>query len=99
MAMRPRFFDDIAGFAGTAFSAAQGMREEVHSLMRSRIDEVLYSLDLVRRDEFDAVQEMASRARQTQTEIETRLARLEERLDHLTPIAKIPETGAKSGPK
>ncbi|MDF7673339.1 accessory factor UbiK family protein [Acetobacteraceae bacterium ESL0709] len=83
MVDRPRFFDDLAGAAGTAFSAFSGIREEIHALIRSRIDEVLYSLDLVRREEFEVVQEMASRARQSQEEAETRLAELENRISKL----------------
>lgn len=83
MADRPRFFDDLTGFAGTAFSAVTGAREEVHALIRSRVDEVLYSLNLVRRDEFEAVQEMASRARLAQERSESRLTELEDRLNDL----------------
>lgn len=83
MADRPRFLDDLTGLAGNAFSAAHGAREEVHTLIRSRIDEVLYSLNLVRRDEFDAVQEMASRARLSQEKTEARVSELEARLNDL----------------
>lgn len=83
MVDRPRIFDDLAGAAGTAFSAFSGIREEIHALIRSRIDEVLYSLNLVRREEFEVVQEMASRARQSQEEIENRLAHLENRIKNL----------------
>lgn len=83
MVDRPRLFDDLAGAAGTAFSAFSGIREEIHALIRSRIDEVLYSLDLVRREEFEVVQEMVSRARQAQTETESRLNELEKRLGEL----------------
>ncbi|QDH16960.1 accessory factor UbiK family protein [Swingsia samuiensis] len=83
MADRPRFFDDIAGLAGNAFSAFAGAREEVHSIVRTRVDEILNSLDLVRRDEFEAVLEMAARARASQEEAESRLNSLESRLKDL----------------
>ncbi|QHI94945.1 accessory factor UbiK family protein [Aristophania vespae] len=95
MVDRPRIFDDLAGIAGTAFSAFSGAREELHALIRSRIDEVLYSLDLVRREEFDAVQEMASRARQSHIETADRLTALENRLSDLEQLLTEPESTPK----
>ena len=90
MAFRPRFLDDLTGLAGTAFSAASGLREEVHTLIRSQISEVLFSLNLVRRDEFDAVQEMASRARLAQEQAEQRIKDMEARLDELEQTLTAP---------
>ena len=46
MADRPKFFDDLAGVAGGAFSALAGIQQEVEALVRSRIDEALRKLDL-----------------------------------------------------
>lgn len=77
---RPRFFDDLAGMAGGALSALQGMREEMESQMRARIDDAIRRLDLVRRDELDAVAEMAANARAGQEAAEARLAALEARV-------------------
>jgi BMFP domain-containing protein YqiC len=88
---RPRFFDDLAGVAGGAMSALAGMREEAEALIRSRLDEAIRRLDLVRREELEAVQELAANARSGQeaaeaelvgvrhrlTELEARVARLE----------------------
>ncbi|MCX5618303.1 accessory factor UbiK family protein [Bombella sp. TMW 2.2543] len=90
MAFRPRFLDDLTGLAGTAFSAASGLREEVHTLIHSQINEILFSLNLVRRDEFDAVQEMASRARLEQEQTEQRIKALEARLDELEQTLTAP---------
>jgi len=78
---RPRFFDDLAGVAGGAFSAVSGLREEIHAMIRSRTDEILSSLDLVRREELDVVREMAAEARMAQAAAETRLAAIEKRLE------------------
>lgn len=80
MPERPRFFDDLAGVAGGAISALQGMREEMESQMRARIDDAIRKLDLVRRDELDAVAEMAANARAGQETAEARLSALEARL-------------------
>ena len=77
MAERPRFFDDLAGVAGGAFSALAGMREEVESTIRARVDEAIRKLDLVKREDMEAVQEMAVMARSGQEALEKRLAGLE----------------------
>lgn len=75
---RPRFFDDLAGVAGGALSAVSGLRDEVTALVRARVDEAIRKLDLVRREEFDAVMELASRARADADELAARVVRLEE---------------------
>ena len=80
MSDRPRFFDDIAGVAGGAFSALTGLREEAEAMIRSRLDEAIRKLQLVRREELEAVQELAANARAAQEEAESRLAVLESRL-------------------
>jgi BMFP domain-containing protein YqiC len=92
MSDRPRFFDDLAGMAGGALSALAGLREEAEAIVRARIDEALRRLDLVRREEFDAVQELAARARAGQEAAEARLAALEARL------AALEAAGAESLP-
>jgi BMFP domain-containing protein YqiC len=80
MSSRPRFVDDFAGVAGGAISALAGLRQEAEAVIRARIDETIRALDLVRRDQFDAVVEMAARAREGQEGAEGRIAALEERL-------------------
>jgi BMFP domain-containing protein YqiC len=77
---RPRFFDDIAGVAGGAFSAFTGLRDEAEALMRARLDETIRKLDLVRREDLEAVQAMAANARAGQEAAETRIAALEQRI-------------------
>ena len=80
MAERPRFFDDLAGVAGGAMSALAGLREEVEALARARIDEAIRRLDLVKREELDALAELAANARAGQEAAEARLAALEARI-------------------
>jgi len=63
MSERPRFFDDLAGVAGGALSALAGLREEMEALAKARIDEAIRRLELVRREEFDAMAELAANAR------------------------------------
>ena len=83
MTERPKFFDDLAGVAGGAFSALAGIREEAESMVRARVDEAIRKLDLVRREDLDAVGEMAANARASQEAAEARLAALEARLSKL----------------
>lgn len=83
MTERPKFFDDLAGVAGGAFSALAGIREEAESMVRARVDEAIRKLDLVRREDLDAVGEMAANARAGQEAAEARLAALEVRLSKL----------------
>jgi len=80
MSDRPKFFDDLAGMAGGAISALAGVREEAETMVRARIDEALRRLDLVRRDELDAIQELATNARAGQEEAAVKLAAMELRL-------------------
>ena len=83
MSDRPRFFEDLAGVAGGAISALSGLREEMEAVVRARIDETIRKLELVRREELDAVAELAARARAGQEAAEARLAALETRLTAL----------------
>lgn len=80
MADRPRILDDIAGVAGGALSALVGIREEVEAIVRARIDEAVRRLDLVKREELEAMAELAANARAGQEEAESRLADLEARV-------------------
>ena len=83
MSDRPRIFDDLAGVAGGAISALVGMRDEAEAMVRARIDETIRKLDLVRRDELDAMTEMAANARTGQETAETKLADLTARFEAL----------------
>ena len=86
MSERGKFFDDLAGVAGGAFSALAGMREEIEALVRARLDEAIRRLDLVKREDLEAVQDMAALARAGQDAAEARLAALEAQVAALTPI-------------
>ncbi len=72
MTDRPRFFDDLASVAGGAFSAFAGLRDEAEALARNQTDEMIRRLDLVRKSELDAVQELAANARAGQEAAESR---------------------------
>ncbi len=80
MSDRPKFFDDLAGVAGGAISALAGLREELEAMARARIDETIRRLDLVKREELDAMAEMAANARAGQEAAEAQLRDILERL-------------------
>jgi BMFP domain-containing protein YqiC len=75
-----RFFDDLAKVASGAASTVVGVRQEIETLVRQRIERLVADFDLVRRDEFEAVKAMAANARAEQERLERRLAELEAKL-------------------
>lgn len=95
MTERPKFFDDLAGMAGGAFSALAGVREEAETMIRARVEEAIRRLDLVKRDDLDAVQEMAANARAGQEAAEAKLAAIEARLSALEGTGSKPSTAAE----
>ena len=80
MSDRPKFFEDLAGVAGGAISALAGLREETEAAIRARVDETIRRLELVRRDELEAVADLAANARAGQEAAELRLTAMETRL-------------------
>ncbi len=98
MADRPKFFDDLAGVAGGAFSAFAGLRDEAEATFRAWMDDALRRLDLVRRDEFDAVSELAANARTGQEQAEARLAEALTRLAALEARVAVLETAGGAAP-
>lgn len=80
-----RFFDDIARVAGGAFNALAGVRGEIEAMVRQQFERLLADMNLVTRDEFEAVQGMAAKARSEQEALEKRVAGLEAALAGKTP--------------
>jgi len=83
MAMDNRILDDLAKVASGALSGIGGMKQEVESRLRTQFERILAGMDLVRREEFDAVKAMAAKARGEQEDLLTRMASLEARLKEL----------------
>ncbi len=69
-----RFFDEVAKLMTNAAGAAQGVRKELDTLVKTQVERVLGDLDVVQREEFEAVLAMAQKARE---ENETLLKRIE----------------------
>ncbi len=72
-----RFFDDIARVASGATSTLVNIRTELESMIKQRLERILADMDLVPRDEFEAVKAVASKARAEQELLEERIAELE----------------------
>jgi BMFP domain-containing protein YqiC len=80
-----RFFDEVAKLMTSATGAAQGVRKELDTLVQTQVERVLNNLNVVKREEFDVVRDMAEKARQENERLEKRLADLEAKLNPSTP--------------
>jgi BMFP domain-containing protein YqiC len=78
-----RFFDELAKVMTNAAGAAQGARREVDNLVRAQIERVLADIQVVQREEFDVVRDMAAMARTENETLRARVAELEARLASL----------------
>jgi BMFP domain-containing protein YqiC len=75
-----RFLDEFAKLMTDAAGAADGLKREMTSVMRSQGERLLQGMDLVQREEFEAVKEMAEKARAENERLEARIVELEARL-------------------
>ena len=86
-----RLLDDLARLTSGALGSLAGLKEEIDALVRRRLESLLAEMELVRREEFEAVKALAANARAAQETLEARLARLERALEEAAP------TRAKEG--
>jgi len=77
---RGQFFDDVTRIFTDAAGLADSARREVETLARSQLERVLASMNVVSREEFEAVREMALRARDENEKLAARIAALEAKL-------------------
>lgn len=78
-----RLFDEVAKLMTDAAGAAQGIRSEVEQVMRAQGERVLKDMDIVQREEFEAVKAMARQAREDNERLEARVTELEDQLESL----------------
>lgn len=69
-------FEDLSNLMTNAFGAAKGVGDEVRAVFRSRADEFIADMDLVSREEFEVVKEMAANARIEIEELKAQIAAL-----------------------
>jgi len=72
-----RILDDLARLASGALGSLSGLKTELDTLVRQRLERLLADMNLVSREEFDAVKAMAANARARQEALETRVTELE----------------------
>ena len=75
-----RFFDEMARLMNDAAGVASGVRREFDTMFRNQADRILRDLDVVKREEFEAVKEMARLAREENEALKARIAALEAKL-------------------
>ncbi|MGJ8571314.1 MAG: accessory factor UbiK family protein [Hoeflea sp.] len=75
-----RLLDELAKVMTDAAGAAQGVRREMERAMRSQLERLINSMDLVKREEFEAVRDMAIKAREENDALTARLDALEQKL-------------------
>jgi BMFP domain-containing protein YqiC len=75
-----RFFDEIGRLMNDAAGAAQGVKRELDTVMRTQAEKFLRDMDLVKREEFEAVKDMARLAREENEALKARIAALEAKL-------------------
>ena len=80
-----RFFDDISRLMTDAAGLADGARREAQTFARSQLERMMAGMDLVSREEFEAVREMAARARDENEKLAARIAVLEAKLAEPKP--------------
>jgi BMFP domain-containing protein YqiC len=79
-----RLFDDLARMANGAINTLSGVREEIESRLRERVERWLADMDMVPREEFEAIKELAQRARAEQEDLSAKVAALEQKIAALS---------------
>ena len=98
-----KLLDDLARVAAGAAGAVTGLRDEVEAQMRQRIERLLANMDVVTREEFEVVRELAANARREQEALSKTVAALERRVASLEggapKAARARKTAEKAAPK
>jgi len=84
MKVDSKLLDDLTRIAGSAIGAAGGMRNELEVAFKRRLEEAISNMDVVTRSEFDAIKEIALKARSEQELLTERLSQIEANLSNNT---------------
>ncbi|MFC7333390.1 accessory factor UbiK family protein [Rhodocista pekingensis] len=87
-----KLLDDLARVASSAVGALTGIRSEVESQFRQQFERILSQMDVVPRDDFEMVREMATRARAAQEELEDKVRQQEGLADRVTRLEALVAT-------
>lgn len=83
-----RLLDDLAKVASGALGSLSGVKNEVEARLQQQLERILARMNLVPRDEFEAMKEVAQSAREAQIRLETRVSELEKRFSAPAPTRK-----------
>ncbi len=78
-----KILSDLARLGQSAAGTIHGVKSEVEGQVKSRLENLLMDMDLVSREEYEVVREMAVTAREENAELMTRLEKLEKELTAL----------------
>ncbi|WP_420407007.1 accessory factor UbiK family protein [Hoeflea sp.] len=92
-----RLLDELAKLMTDAAGAAQGVRREAETAIQAQLERLLNSMDLVKREEFEAVREMATKAREENDALSARLDQLEKKMAAKPAAKSASKAGSKSG--
>lgn len=92
-----RLFDEAARLMNDAAGVAQGVRREFDTMLRHQAERILGDLDVVRREEFEAVKEMARLAREESEALKARIEALESKLSAKPAETKFVDTATLAG--
>jgi len=90
-----RIFDDFAKLMTDAAGAAQGVRREAETAFRAQAERLLNSMDIVKREEFEAMRDMAIKARAENEILSARLDALETKLAASSPSSDLSDEGSE----
>ena len=90
---RGRMFEDLSRIMSDAADVAHGVRREAETLMKAQVERLLVSMDIVGREEFEAVKTMALKARDENERLEKRILALEAHLGVTPPAAPSEDIG------
>ena len=86
-----RIFDDLAKLMADAAGAADGVRREMQGVMRAQGERMMGAMDIVQREEFEAVKAMAVKAREENEKLGARLALVEAELALMKQSSLLPD--------
>jgi len=92
-----RFFDEVARLMNDAAGVAQGVKREVDTLFKTQAERWLRDLDLVKREEFEAVKDMARLAREENEALKARIDALEAKFGQGSPPPATPGQATWTG--
>ena len=94
-----RIFDDFAKLLTSAAGAAQGARKEIETIIHHQAERLIAELDLVPREEFEAVRALAMKAREENERLVKRVAALEKAQSPAKPKTTKKTTAKKTTAK